>query len=410
MINFFIKTYGCKVNLYNSQLLLENLLKTGRFQQQSGIPYDMMIVNSCVVTEKAEKEVIRFCKKNLRQNQGMEIVVFGCFSLGFKEELGKIGISCLSYSETLKQLVSPTEVKFLTTISSFQDRTRAFVKVQNGCNQYCSYCIVPIVRGTYESRPSEEIFSEVNHLIHSGYKEIVLTGTQIGLYQEIGKTNYQLLSLMYDLEQKFGKDLYRIRISSIGPTFVTPEMISFLSNSKLFCNHMHISLQSGSDEMLKKMNRKYSAQTFFELTENLKKAKKDFCISTDVIVGFPGETEEDFLQSIDLCKKIKFSKIHVFPFSPRSGTVAFQYKNLLDAELIKRRVKVLLELSKTLSYNVKQDFIGKSVEVLIEEDSSGFTTNYLRVVLQNGCNRKGHLASVSVGWCDADALYESNLT
>jgi threonylcarbamoyladenosine tRNA methylthiotransferase MtaB len=412
MINFAIKTYGCKVNLYNSQLLLENLLNSGRFEHQPEKPIDLLFINACVVTKHAEREIIRFCNKNLRQNQGIKIIAFGCLSVELKEDLVKIGIFCKNYAEILKDLIidEGSSFKFLTSISTFQDRTRAFVKVQNGCNQFCSYCIVPMVRGKLGSRSVREIKEEVKQIIAAGYKEIVLTGTQIGLFQEEGNPANTLLSLMKELKTDFNKDLARIRISSIGPTFISNDMIDFLAVSPLFCNHMHISLQSGSDRILQKMNRRYNTQFFLEMAAKLKKARKDFCLSTDIIVGFPGETEEDFLASIALSKEVNFSKIHVFPFSPRSGTLAYQYKNIVQPEVIKKRTKDLLELSKTLSYNVKQDFIGKSVEVLIEEDSSGFTTNYLRVVLRNGCNRKGQLAFVSVGTCDADALYESNLT
>jgi threonylcarbamoyladenosine tRNA methylthiotransferase MtaB len=411
VINLSIKTYGCKVNLYNSQLLLENFLTIGKYTNYAGKPIDLLLVNACVVTKKAEKEIVRFCNKNRGLNQEMKIIVFGCLSSELIEELNKIDVSHQGFQEILKTYVAleDSNLELLTSITTFQGRTRAFVKVQSGCNQFCTYCIVPIVRGNFESRSSEEIMAEVSQMIKSGYKEIVLTGTQIGLYRSEVSPNYTLLSLMKELETNFCNDLNRIRISSIGPTFISEDMISFLSGSKLFCNHMHISLQSGSDSILQKMNRKYSAQNFIDLTEKLKQARKDFCISTDVIVGFPGETDDDFLKTIDVCQAVKFSKIHVFPFSPRLGTVAYQYKNRLPPEVIKKRTKDLLELSKILSYNVKQDFIGKSVEILIEEDSSGFTTNYLRVVLQNGNNRRGQLATVSVGTCDADALYESNL-
>jgi threonylcarbamoyladenosine tRNA methylthiotransferase MtaB len=410
MINFAIKTFGCKVNHYNSQLLLEYLLSSGFYINYADQFIDLLIVNSCVVTKNAEKEVLRFCKKKIADKR--KLIVYGCASSELKEDLNKIGILFESYDEMIKILIPDKTQKTnpISQISGFQDRTRVFVKVQSGCNQYCSYCIVPIVRGSFESRSRYEIISEVKKIVEAGYKEIVLTGTQIGLYQDICSQNSSLLDLMIELENTFHKDLFRIRISSIGPTFISKEMISFLHSSTLFCNHMHISLQSGSNDILKKMNRKYTAESYYDLTDQLKKAKQGFCISTDIIVGFPGETEEDFNKTINLCKKIQFSKIHVFPFSPRLGTVAYHFDSKFLPGVVKKRTIDLLELSKTLSYNVKQEFIGKNVEVLVEEDSSGYTTNYLRVVLQNRDNRKGQLASVSVGSCDAEALYESNLT
>ena len=412
MPSFSIKTFGCKVNLYNTQLLQENLHRLFGFTLTDTQSADFLLINACVVTKRAEKDVLRFCKKNQKKFPACQILVFGCLSTELKEDLQTSNIAITTFQEMIKNFSKdlPNETQLINSITSFQDRTRAFIKVQTGCNQFCSYCIVPLVRGNYESRNPDDILMEVKQIIKAGYKEIVLTGTQIGLYQGGNEQGYHLLHLMKDLEMEYRKDLYRVRISSIGPTFISNEMIDFLSSSTLFCNHMHLSLQSGSDEILKKMNRKYTVQNYLDLVSQLKQAKKDFCISTDMIVGFPGETEQDFHSSLDVCRSVSFSKIHVFPFSPRLGTSAYQLKSILQPEELKKRTNELLELSKILSYNVKRNFIGKSVEVLIEEDSSGFTTNYLRVVLQNSVNRKGQLASVSVGACDADALYESNLT
>lgn len=412
MNTILFKTFGCKVNLYNTQLLQENILCREGYVVASHHPIDFLFVNACVVTKKAEKEVLLFCMKNLKLYPNIKIYVFGCLTTILKEELAKINVKYGTIQEILLYFSDDDSKEriFLNSIKTFQERTRAFIKVQSGCHQFCSYCIVPMVRGQEECRKPKDILMEVNQLFLSGFREVVLTGTQIGLYQNPQKPDYSFLDLMKELEYNFNQRLFRIRISSIGPTFVSKDMINFLSKSTLFCNHMHISLQSGSDDVLQKMNRKYTAQKYLDLIKQLKQARKDFCVSTDVIVGFPGETEKDFMKTIELCQQAAFSKIHVFPFSPRPGTAAYQLKSLLHPEEVKKRTNELLELSKILSYNVRRKFIGTSVEVLIEEDSSGFTTNYLRVVLQKGINRKGQLASVSVGWCDADALYESNLT
>lgn len=409
MQNLFFKTFGCKVNQYNTELLSEQLVQTGSFQLSQISQSNMVVLNSCVVTLKAEQEVMRFCRKYARM--GKKVFATGCISEKLKVNLIQEGIAFYNSKELLQLLIqSSDEFKvYDSVISNFQGHTRAFVKVQSGCNQYCSYCIVPFVRGKVESRPRNDIKKEIKKLTENGYKEIVLTGTQIGLFQDPDQKNYFLIDLLKELEENFFQSLNRIRISSIGPTFISNEMIDFFAKSKLFCNHLHISLQSGSNHILQKMNRKYSAEYFLELNNRLRDSIRDLCISTDVIVGFPGESEEDFQQTQKMLEKVNFSKLHIFPYSSRAGTVASSFTDSIKPAIIKKRTLALLELSKVLSYNVKRSFVGKKVEVLVEEDSSGFSRNYLRVVLQETKKaEKGQLKDVIVALCDSDALYEKN--
>jgi len=409
MQNLYIKTFGCKVNQYNSELLSEQLVNLGDYQLSQIDQADIVILNSCVVTNHAEQELVRNCRKYV--GLGKKVYVTGCVSKSLQSGLMETDIVCCNSEDLLERLIGGFDSHLFKdfTISSFQNHTRAFVKIQSGCNQFCSYCIVPYVRGVQENRTKDTLIEEIHSLSKNGYKEIVLTGTQIGLYADPERENYFLIDLMKDLEMTFESSLNRIRLSSIGPTFITLEMIDFLSKSKLFCNHLHISLQSGSNRILEKMNRKYSAEEYLALTNRLKESIKDISISTDIIVGFPGEEEIDFQKTDHLLQKIQFSKIHVFPFSSRDGTAASTFSNPVLPAIIKKRTKSLLELSKLLSYNVKRGFIGRKVEVLVEDNSSGFSRNYLRVVLQKGIKtEKGQVKEVFISRCDSEALYEKN--
>jgi threonylcarbamoyladenosine tRNA methylthiotransferase MtaB len=403
-MKILIKTFGCKVNQYNSQLLRENLILNGAIMADSYKEADIIIINSCVVTETAEREISKEVRRANTASKG--VFLTGCLSSSLKEFLHQSNI--LFFTDN-KELISEVlaknkeDINLNNTISSFSGRTRAFIKIQSGCNRFCSYCIVPYVRGALESRKKGEILSEIEKVLNRGYKEIVLTGTQIGLYNYCGE---KLSDLIEEIIKTF-PSLNRIRISSIDPTLIDEKLIELMSNPATpLCNHLHIPLQSGSDRILKLMNRKYTSDYYSELTKILKKNIKDLNITTDVIIGFPSEKEEDFIKTTKLIEVVKFSKVHIFPYSDRVETLSFNMKPKVDSAVKKKRVKKLLELSNKVGYNVKSSFIGRKVLVLVENGKMGFSRNYLRVKLDESSPvASGEIVSIDIKSCDYKFLY-----
>ena len=268
-------------------------------------------------------------------------------------------------------------------IDTFESRTRAFVKIQDGCNNYCSYCIIPFVRGNLRSKNKEKIINEITSLVKNGHKEIVLTGIHTGQYGS--DSAYKLVDLIKDILKI--KDLYRLRISSIEITEVNDELLELFKNNKIIANHFHIPLQSGCDKILKLMNRKYDTSYFYDKVKKIRSIREDVSITTDVVVGFPNETDEDFLSTYNFCKKIKFSKIHVFPYSDRNGTVASKMKNKVEGNIKKQRTHKLLELSKSLENEFNNKNIGNIFEIIVEEKKGdlyiGHTSNFIKVYLKD---------------------------
>ena len=267
-------------------------------------------------------------------------------------------------------------------IKEFPGRTRAFVKIQDGCDNFCSYCIIPFVRGKCRSKNEDEVVEEITDLVNNGYKEIVLTGIHTGSYGVDLETNFaHLLNRLVKI-----KGLLRLRISSIETTELNEEVLSILEKEKILVDHLHIPIQAGSNEILKKMNRKYDLDYFFHKIEQIRKIRPNISITTDLIVGFPGESEELFEKTIETCKKINFSKIHVFPYSERKGTSSSRMENKIDNKIKKERAKKLIEVSKELEINYMNNFINQTVEVLIEEHKDGYsmghTGNYLHVKIK----------------------------
>ena len=261
-------------------------------------------------------------------------------------------------------------------IDSFESRTRAFVKIQDGCENYCSYCIIPFVRGRCRSKDKDKVISEITSLVNNGYKEIVLTGIHTGNYgSDLGIKFSSLLSEILKIP-----NLKRLRISSIEITELDDEFFRLLNNP-ILCNHLHIPLQNGSNRILSLMNRKYTNEEFYEIVEKIRSIRNDISLTTDVIVGFPGETDDDFNENIDFIRKVGFSKVHVFPYSKRDGTKAARMDNQIDPNTKKKRTKQLLDVSLELENNYYNSFITKDEKVLIEkvddDYSYGHTTNYL---------------------------------
>lgn len=396
-MSFKILTLGCKVNTYESNVMRELLLKEGYKEVSHKEPADIVIINTCSVTNVADQKSRKTIRKSAKENPKVLCVV-GCMSQHEYEALleldcidillgnsGKSNI-VLYIKEFLKTNKKIVDIKDLNE-TPFEDmnlvnfnQTRAFVKIEDGCENFCTYCIIPYTRGPVKSRRKENILEEVCELVRHGHKEVVLTGIHTGHYGSDLK-DLTLTSLLEDLIKIPG--LERIRISSIEMNEITSGMLKLMRDNKVLVRHMHIPLQSGSEDILKAMHRKYTKQEFIDKISEIRSYMPDISITTDVIVGFPGETEELFNETIETVKKIGFAKIHVFPYSKRNGTVAATLENQVPENIKKERVHKLLSVSKKLENNYINKFIGKVITFLPEIEKDGYiighTGNYLLV-------------------------------
>jgi len=387
MPNIFFHTFGCKVNQYETETLRSRLLRLGYQVAHRMEDSDVCVVNSCSVTEEADKKCRQYLRRILRTNPTARVLVTGCYATRMPQELKDISPRIEVYSnqdkESLPQIVSgcslSTDESPLLTF--FHGHTRAFVKVQDGCDATCTYCIIPKVRPQMRSRPIEEIVQEVKGLLGQGYKEIVLTGIRLGSYGlqssggRVGKVHGNLCNLLQELLILPG--FFRIRLSSLEITEVGEDLIRLAERSEKICRHLHLPLQSGDDFILKRMGRWYSSQFFSETVEKIRKNLPDICITSDVIVGFPGETEGHFKNTYDFIERF-LNGLHVFPFSDRQGTSAVQLPGHLSPKTIKDRVKNLLDLDRRLRKDFQNSFNGQKRQVLAETDG-GFTDNGIRI-------------------------------
>ena len=394
-MTFKIITLGCKVNSYESEIMKELLLKEG-YKEIDDNP-EVVIINTCSVTNMADNKSKKMVRRYRREYPNTILVVCGCSSQNNQDTYNTMDIDILLGNKDKTKIVSILDdykknkkkyVKFYNerdlefedmVTKEFSSHTRAFVKIQDGCDNFCSYCIIPYVRGSIRSKDFDETIKEIEELAKNGHKEVVLTGIHTGSYG-VG-TDHDLTDLIHEISKI--DELKRIRISSIEVTELNDKFLNELKNNSKICNHMHIPLQAGSDEVLKRMNRKYDLEYFFNKIDAIRKIRPDINISTDVIVGHPYETEELFNKAIDTCKKIKFAKIHVFPYSKRDGTPAARMPMQVDDAEKKRRSKELVALSNELEKEYSKKFIGQTLEVLIEENydnkSIGHTSNFIRV-------------------------------
>jgi threonylcarbamoyladenosine tRNA methylthiotransferase MtaB len=403
--SFFIESFGCKLNQYHGFLLRQNLLSAGFIEAFSIEQSQIFIISSCVVTEKAEREVLALIRK--WTNHHKKVVAVGCFGYQGSSRLKEEGVFFGTEEEVFHKLIQDATIPYSKTLHDIGQKSRAFVKIQEGCKQFCSYCIVPYTRGRPISKPMDEILFEIEAMVRHGIKEIVLTGTQIGLYQTEFSSSDGLVDLMSSIEKQFAGALYRARLSSIHPNYVSEELLKTIGSSKLWCKHLHLSLQSGSDKILHAMNRNYTSGQYYEKIQLAKKHIQDVLFTTDIIVGFPGESEDDFQQSCALAKAVHFSKIHIFPYSARKEAASSKLGQEVSLLEIQSRKRSLLELSKYLSYNLNCTFKGKKVEVLIERDFTGYTNNYKKVSLLKDATRCPHsLLQVVISNCSEDVLFE----
>ena len=394
-----ILTLGCKVNTYESEYIINELTKAGYEIKNFDDICDVYIINTCTVTNQSDAKSKKMIRQAIRRNPDACVVAMGCF-IAANQDIQIDGLDILLGNKDKAKIVELLDEYFKTKeiikdqytgrlrefedmyITSFPGRTRAFVKIQDGCDNFCSYCIIPFVRGKCRSKNYDKVLSEVSDLVQNGYKEIVLTGIHTGSYGvDLDKSFAVLLSELVKIS-----GLKRLRISSIEVTELEEAVLEVLRSSKVLVDHLHIPLQAGSDEILKKMNRKYDLDYFFRKIKEIRSIRPDISISTDVIVGFPGESDALFQKTIDTCKKIGFSKIHVFPYSERVGTASSRMENKLDGSIKKERARKLIGVSKELEIHYMEQFIHKDVEVLIEEYKDGYsyghTGNFLSVKIK----------------------------
>lgn len=397
MKTFFIKTLGCKVNSYESEYIRNILLNNNYNEVDKNA--DICIVNTCTVTNTADnksKQVINNIKKN---NPNAIVIACGCFCQFRKDEIESLIDADIIIGNKNKSKIINYINKFEKDhnkiidfynmenqefedmeIKKFETHHRAFIKIEDGCNNFCSYCIIPYVRGRVRSKNFNKCIMEVNDLVISGHKEVVLSGIHTGMYNSDSKRLFNLINELSKIEL-----LKRIRLSSVEIVELDDGMMNIIKNDKKFVSHLHIPLQAGCDKTLKAMNRRYDLEYFTKKVNEIRKNRPGISLTTDVIVGFPGETEEDFMETYNYCKNIKFSKIHVFPYSDRNGTVASRMTNKVPRSISKERARKLIELSNELEKEYFNSFIGKEVEVLIEEYVDGIyygcTDNYIPVKL-----------------------------
>ena len=397
-----IYSLGCKVNIYESEYV-ENLLKNHGY---TIIPFDgdlkadIYIINTCSVTNESDKKSRKIIHQAKRKNKDAVVVVMGCYSQVKADDIdadivlgNKDKSKILDYLDefftkktAIKKIYDLRDNYFFESmfITNFDNHTRAFVKIQDGCNAFCSYCIIPYTRGRVRSKKFDDVVKEVTTLVENGYHEIVLTGIHTGKYG-VDLKNMNLEKLLRRLVQIPG--LYRLRLSSIEINEITDGIMDLICESDVIAHHFHIPLQSGSDAILKSMNRRYTTDDYLRLVNKIRKLKDNISITTDLIVGFPGETEENFEDTLSFLSKVNFMKIHVFPYSQRDGTVASEMKDQVDVSVKKRRVKQVLELSDTCERKYYSSYIGSVMDGVTELRNDGtvlvHTSNFIPVIVKD---------------------------
>lgn len=423
MASVAFHTLGCKVNHYETeaiwQLFKEQNYERTDFEKRA----DVYVVNTCTVTNTGDKKSRQVIRRAIRQNPDAVICVTGCYAQTSPAEIMAIpGVDIvvgtqdrrkmLDYIEQYKVERQPinavgnimkNRVYEELDVPNFTDRTRASLKIQEGCNNFCTFCIIPWARGLMRSRDPQEVVRQAKQLVDAGYKEIVLTGIHTGGYGEDLK-DYNLAQLLRDLEAEV-HGLKRLRISSIEASQLTDEVIEVLKNSSIVVRHLHIPIQSGSDTVLKRMRRKYTMAFFADRLVQLRKALPDLAITSDVIVGFPGETEEEFMETYEFIRTHRFSELHVFPYSKRTGTPAARMDDQVDEEVKNERVHRLITLNDQLAKEYASSYEDEVLEIIPEESFAadqpgdfvvGYTDNYLKVVIPGGEDLIGKLVRVKI--------------
>jgi len=416
-------TLGCKVNHYETEAIWQLFKQEGYERVDFESISDVYIINTCTVTNTGDKKSRQVIRRAVRKNPDAVICVTGCYAQTSPAEIMAIPgvdivvgtqdrVKMLDYIEQFKTERQPingvgnimkNRVYEELDVPAFTDRTRASLKIQEGCNNFCTFCIIPWARGLMRSRDPKEVIHQAQQLVDAGYKEIVLTGIHTGGYGEDMK-DYNLAALLRDLEAGV-KGLERLRISSIEASQITDEVIEVINQSNLIVRHLHIPIQSGSNSVLKRMRRKYTMEFFAERLDRLKEVLPGLAVTSDVIVGFPGETEDEFMETYNFIKEHKFSELHVFPYSKRTGTPAARMEDQVDEEVKNERVHRLISLSDQLAKEYASLFEGEVLEVIPEEEYKeeankglyvGYSDNYLKVVFPATEDMIGKIVKVKI--------------
>lgn len=374
------KTLGCKVNQYETQLIREQFLKAGFIETAAGA--DVYVINTCTVTGKADAESRRLARVALRENPAAEVIITGCYTELNSEELRKIPGNLRIVKNSEKESLFHNT----TAISNFEGRTKAFVKVQDGCDNFCSYCKVPLVRGRSKSRKTDDILREIGRLVGSGYKEIVLTGICLGDWGR--SAGLKITDLLEEIDSKI-TGTFRIRLSSIEPWYVTEALLGKIASSKRMCRHLHIPMQSGDDDVLKRMNRHFSSAGFIALINRFRSLMPQAAFTTDIMVGFPGETEDEFRNTLKAVELTRPSRTHIFPYSAREGTRAHTLGGFVPPKEVQNRIRRLKRLTDSLASDYRLSLCGEKAQVLVETQRDkvsgllvGYTDTYVAVAFE----------------------------
>jgi len=408
-----LDTVGCKLNQAEVEFLARKLAEAGYRLVSPTDRADIYILNTCTVTHIADRKSRHLLRLAHRRNPEARLIATGCYAQRAPRELAQIdGVDLVLDNEQKPHLLRLLEQSgcldrpvLAQPDSSHHKgfRTRAFIKVQDGCNRFCAYCIVPLVRGREKSLPVEHVVTEVKQRIADGYKEVVLTGTEIGAYNCDGNDLRKLLEhILAETE------VTRLRLSSLQPQEISPELIG-LWHDKRLCRHFHLSLQSGSDSVLSRMKRRYSISEYQQSVASIRAMMPEAAITTDLIVGFPGETEDEFGESYDLCRQMEFARIHVFPYSPRKETLAALMPGQVNERVKKQRSGKMLALAKESAQNFHQRFLGETMPVLWEKQSdgiwSGLTDNYIKVYTKSDKDLTNQLLPVKLVKINGDGVW-----
>jgi threonylcarbamoyladenosine tRNA methylthiotransferase MtaB len=421
-------TVGCKVNQYDTEAIISLFEKAGyeivNFEEKA----DVYVINTCTVTGLSARKSRQMIRRAKKSNSNSLVVVVGCYAQTAPREVENIpGVnlmigtkdrsrivelvehidSCENKINMVSDIMKTREFEDLR-VETYKERTRAFIKIQEGCNQFCSYCIIPYARGPVRSRRPEDIISEINRLVNLGFKEVVLTGIHVASYgKDINRSS--LIEIIKEVNEIEGVE--RIRLSSVEPGTITPEFVRTAAFLKKLCPHYHLSLQSGCDKTLERMNRKYSTYQYWEAVEMLRENIDDVALTTDIMVGFPGETDEEFEQTYSFVEKISFAKMHVFKYSPRKGTPAAGFPGQVDPLKKEERSKRLLMLSEKCNLGFNRKYIGRTMPVLFEQEFKskpgyieGLTSNYIKVVCKGDNILQGRIIDCKLNSVENDYI------
>ncbi len=398
------------MNQYETQAIREQFLSRGYAEASEGCPLDLFVINSCTVTEAADRECVAFVRALHRDHPNAQIVLTGCLVQRDSDALKNLpGVRLLAGSNQKHRIVEMIEglapwaaeakieigldrVYAPLSISTFAERSKAFVKAQDGCDRACAFCKIPSVRGRSRSRPLDDLLEEVRRLVNHGFQEVVLTGVALGLWGKEWNPPGSLADLVLAVDRLPG--CFRVRLSSLDPRDLDGRLIRAFRSSKRLCRHLHLSLQSGSDPVLNRMNRGYAKSEYRQWVQEIRRFWPDLGLTTDLIVGFPGETQGQFQEVLDFCRELAFAKVHVFPYSRRRGTSAWFFKEQVSTPVIKERSRLLRQAAGEVAAQFRIRFVGTVQELLLEGGRVGYTGQFLKVRVSNGIGAIGQLRPV----------------